>query len=190
MTALAPTVPSLSLPHAITFKGFGLRSMLAALISLILVVAGIVIVSVGFQASSQVRSTLAAEHITLTPDAPGIVGLPGGTAVNSASTAHAMAAIIRHHTLAATDGAVYADMGQYLNAKGQPTSDKTLAAIDPVTKQPVSNSARNIWVTSTTWRTSLGLAEMGFKLSMFVSGMGGLIILLGLGFAIVGIKRT
>jgi hypothetical protein len=188
MSTIAVGRPTTSV--GLTVKGFGIRSVIALVAAIVFVVAGSVVCVMGFQAKGQVADTLRAEHITLTPDAPQLVGMKGGTVVDSASTAHAMAQIIRHHTLESTDGLVYADMGRFLDKNGKPTGDASKAAIDPKTKQPVENLARNIWVTSTTWRSALMQAEMGFKLADFVSGVGALFVLVGLGFAAVGIKRT
>jgi hypothetical protein len=56
--------------------------------------------------------------------------------------AQAFAKIMRHHTMEATGGKTYSQMGQYLDANGKGTDDKTKAAVDPTTKQPVAAEAR------------------------------------------------
>ena len=69
--------------------------------------------------------------------------------IDTGADAKLFAAGIRKHTLEATDGQVYSEMGRYLTAAGKPTSDEKAAAIDKETGKPVENGARNIWVTAT-----------------------------------------
>ena len=121
--------------------------------SIVLIAFGIGAIYSGFSGRSQVRTDLAAEQIVGTDDST----IPGQL-VDTGSEAQAFAAIIRHHTLEATGGKTYSQMGQYLDAKGNPTSDKAVAAIDPQTKKPVANQARQIWVTETALTTALNTA--------------------------------
>ena len=175
----------------IRIKGVAIsvRSLGTLVAAAALVVAGIVFVVMGFTSASQVRAGLAQEHITLTPDAAQLVkGAKPGAQVDSATTAWQMQNVIRHHSLEATGGLVYADMGHYLTSAGKPTNDASKAAIDPKTHQPVENQARNIWVTATTWRTSLITAYMGFKLALLVSAIGALFVITGLGLGFSGVR--
>ena len=125
-----------------------------------------------------------------TGDAPQIVGMKGGTPVVSATTAQAMADIIRHHTMEATNGVVYAKMGHYLTAAGKGTDDVNLAAKDPKTGQPVENHARDIWVTSVTWQTALTQAYMAFKIADLVAGLGALFIVVGVAVGALAFRRA
>ena len=59
------------------------------------------------------------------------------------------------HTLEATGGQVYSEMGRFLDANGNQTSDEAQAAKDPKTRAPVANHARDIWVTYTALSTAL-----------------------------------
>ena len=54
---------------------------------------------------------------------------------------------MRKHTLEATGGKTYAQMGRFLDADGKATNDEKLAANDPKTGQPVDNGLRDMWVT-------------------------------------------
>ena len=148
--------------------------------SVILIAIGIGAIYSGFSGRSQVRTDLAAEKIVGTEDST----IPGQL-VDTGSEAHAFAAIIRHHTLEATGGQTYSQMGQYLDAKGDPTSDKAVAAIDPQTKQPVANQARQIWVTETALTTALNTAFFAERVATFAIVMGFALLLSGIGFTVL-----
>lgn len=182
------------------------RSIATLLVSLALIVAGVVIVCVGFGAKSDLHNQLALEQITGTPDmtpaaiapeakAAGLTGvaLPtcsvAGKSVDNGDAARCFASYMRIHTLEATGGQVYAKMPMYLDKNGKPTEDKTQAAVDPKTGAPVQNHARDIWVTSTALRGSLMESYMASKLADFVSGIGALLILVGVGLGLAGFDR-
>ena len=95
---------------------------------------------------------------------------------------------MRHHTMEATAGQTYSQMGQYVDANGKPTSDKAKAAIDPKTKQPVANQARQIWVTETALTTALNTAYFAESVATFAIVMGFALVLAGLGFGILAIR--
>src|SRR6478672_12623023 len=118
--------------------------------SVVLIAFGIGAIYMGIDGRSQVRSDLAREQIVGTEDS----SIPGQK-VDTGSEAQAFAAVIRKHTLEATGGQTYAQMGQFLDKAGKPTSDAKAAAVDPKTQKPVSNPARQIWVTETALTTAL-----------------------------------
>ena len=148
--------------------------------SIVLIAFGIGAIYSGFSGRSQVRTDLAAEQIVGTDDST----IPGQL-VDTGSEAQAFAAIIRHHTLEATGGKTYSQMGQYLDAKGNPTSDKAVAAIDPQTKKPVANQARQIWVTETALTTALNTAFFAERVATFAIVMGFALLLSGIGFTVL-----
>src|SRR6478672_8482188 len=148
--------------------------------SIVLIAFGIGAMYTGFNGRSQVRSDLAAEQIVGTDDST----IPGQL-VDTGSEAQAFAAIIRHHTLEATGGQTYSQMGQYLDAAGKPTSDKATAAVDPQTKKPVANPARQIWVTETALTTALNTAYFAESVATFAIVMGVALLLSGIGFLIL-----
>ena len=103
---------------------------------------------------------------------------------------------MRIHALEATGGFTYSEMGQYVAKPGAPasalapgggTSDRQFAVIDPETKQPQSNGARNVWVTETALATALNSTYMASQLSLFAIIVGVALLLAGFGFAILSI---
>ena len=151
--------------------------------SVVLIAFGIGTIVTGFNGRDQVRSDLAREQIVGTPDST----IPGQL-VDTGSEAQAFAKIMRHHTIEATGGKTYSQMGQYLDANGKGTDDKTKAAIDPTTKQPVANQARQIWVTETALTTALNTAYFAESVATFAIVMGFALLLSGIGFGILAIK--
>jgi hypothetical protein len=148
--------------------------------SVILIAIGIGAIYSGFSGRSQVRTDLAAEQIVGTDDST----IPGQL-VDTGNEAQAFAAVMRHHTLEATGGRTYSQMGQYLDAKGNPTNDKAVAAIDPQTKKPVANQARQIWVTETALTTALNTAFFAERVATFAIVMGFALLLSGIGFTVL-----
>jgi hypothetical protein len=148
--------------------------------SIVLIAVGIGAIYSGFSGRHQVRTDLAAEQIVGTPDST----IPGQL-VDTGSEAQAFAGIMRHHTLEATGGQTYSQMGQYLDGAGKPTDDKALAAIDPQTKKPVANQARQIWVTETALTTALNTAFFAERVATFAIVMGFALLLSGIGFTVL-----
>jgi hypothetical protein len=148
--------------------------------SIVLIAFGIGSVVMGFSGRDQVRSDLAREQIVGTPDS----SIPGQR-VDTGSEAQAFAKVMRKHTLEATGGQTYSQMGQYLDKAGKPTSDEKLAAVDPKTNKPVANPARQIWVTETALTTALNTAYFAESVSMFAIVMGFALLLVGVGFLVL-----
>jgi hypothetical protein len=95
---------------------------------------------------------------------------------------------MRKHTLEATGGQTYAQMGRFLDANGKPTSDEAKAAKDPKTGQPVENGLRNMWVTSTALSTALNTAYFAESVATFAIVMGIALLLTGVGFLVLSIR--
>ena len=148
--------------------------------SVVLIAFGIGTIITGISGRDQVRSDLAREQIVGTPDS----SIPGQL-VDTGSEAQAFAKIMRHHTMEATSGKTYSQMGQYLDAGGKATDDKAKAAIDPQTKQPVQNQARQIWVTETALTTALNTAYFAESVATFAIVMGIALLLSGIGFGVL-----
>ena len=151
--------------------------------SLILIVFGIAAVVVGVAARDTVRSDLAREQIVGTPDS----AIPGQK-VDTGKEAEAFAAVIRKHTLEATGGQTYSQMGRFLDENGQPTSDEAAAAKDPKTGEPVENGLRNMWVTSTALTTALNTAYFAESVATFAIVMGVALLLVGVGFLVLTVR--
>lgn len=180
----------------------------------VLVAFGIAAVVMGVNGRSTVRDSLKLEQIVGSPDMTpaGIAasaqkaGLPkstelptlsvAGKPIDTGARARAFAGYMRIHTLEATGGLTYAQMGRFAAKPGTPasltdgrggTSDAAYALIDPKTKQPVANGARNIWVTATALTTALNTSYMAEQLALFGIVVGVALLLAGVGFAILAI---
>ena len=191
-------------------KVFEIGGVVAAAI---LVGFGIAAIVMGVNGRSTVRDSLKQEQIVGTPDmTPAAItaeakkaGLTkfkvpslavAGKLITSGERARAFAGYMRIHTLEATGGLTYAQMGRFLAKPGTPakftdghgaTSDPRYAQIDPKTKQPLENGARNIWVTETALTTALNTSYMAEQLSLFGVVVGVALLLAGFGFAILAI---
>ena len=84
--------------------------------SVVLIVLGLGAVIVGISGRDTVRSELAREQIVGTPDST-----IAGQKVDTGSEAKEFAATIRRHTLEATGGQTYSQMGRFLDDSGKPT---------------------------------------------------------------------
>ena len=148
--------------------------------SIVLIAFGIGSIAIGVAGVNEVRDNLARENIVGTPDS----SIPGQK-VDTGDEAQAFAAVMRKHALEATDGRTYAEMGRFLDAQGNETSDEAKAAKDPRTGQPVANRARDIWVTETALATALNVAFFAERVAFFSIAMGVALLLTGIGFLVL-----
>jgi hypothetical protein len=111
-----------------------------------------------------------------------------GEPVDTGRKALAQAEIMREHTLSNTGGLTYAEMGQYQSAEDPSdpvgTNDPEAAAQDE-NGEPISNGARNIWVTETALATALDMGFMSEMLSIFSIIVGIALLLTGIGLVIL-----
>ncbi len=173
--------------------------------SLMLIAFGIGSMVTGISGRSTVHSSLALEKISGTPDmtpsgiavavkAAGLknIELPTCSVANqpidSGSRARCFASYMRIHALEATGGRVYSQMGQFLTASGKETSDKTAAAIDAKSGQPVPNAARNVWVTETALGTALNTSYFAQSVALFAIIMGFALLLTGIGLLVFTVR--
>ena len=179
----------------------------------VLIAFGIAAIVMSVNGRSTVSNSLKQEQIVGTPDMTpaGIkaeaqkagltnVSYPtcsvANTPVTTGATARCFAQYMQIHALEATGGFVYSQMGQYLAKQGTPksalspgggTSDAQYAQLDPQTKQPVANGARNVWVTETALSTALNTSYMASQLALFGIVVGIALLLSGFGFVILTI---
>jgi hypothetical protein len=151
--------------------------------SIILIALGIGAIAVGIAGRDTVRDNLAREQIVGTPDST----IPNQK-VDTGSEAKAFADVMRKHTLEATGGQTYAQMGRFLDDSGKPTSDESAAATDPKTGEPVENPARNIWISSTAFQTALNTAYFAEGVTTFVMVMGAALLIVGIGFLVLTLR--
>jgi|SRR6476620_8480186 len=177
----------------------------------VLIIFGIVTIVMGVNGRNTVASSLTTEQITGTPDmTPALIGeavqkaglkniaIPtcsvAGDPVNTGARARCFAQYMQIHALEATGGFVYAQMGQFQAKPGTPkseltpdgaTSSREFAVLDPKTQQPVSNGARNVWVTETALTTALNSSYMASQLGLFAIVSGIALLLTGIGFGVL-----
>ena len=117
-------------------------------------------------------------------------------AVNNGASARCFAEYMRIHALEATGGYVYAQMGIYIAKPGTPkaqlmagggTDNTQFAPVDPTTKQPVQNGARNVWVTETALTTALNTSYLASQIALFGIVVGIALFLAGIGFGVLAI---
>ncbi len=151
--------------------------------SIVLIAFGIGSLAMGISGRDQVRSDLAREQIVGTPDST----IPNQL-VDTGGEAQAFAKVMRKHTLEATGGQTYAQMGRFVDEAGKPTNDEKAAAVDPKSGKPVDNPARQIWVTETALTTALNTAYFAESVATFAMVMGAALLLTGIGFLILGLR--
>ena len=178
-------------------KLFEIGGLVAAAV---LIVFGVVAIVMGVNGRNTVQSSLKQEYIVGTPDMTpsGIkaeaqkAGLKNVTfptcsvanqTVTNGARARCFAKYMRIHTLEATSGLTYAQMPRYASPDGKGTNDPTKAT--QANGQPVSNAARDIWVTETALTTALNTSYMAEQLSVFGIVVGVALILAGVGFGIL-----
>jgi hypothetical protein len=116
--------------------------------------------------------------------------------VDNGDRARCFAQYMRIHALESSSGLVYAQMGRFAAAPDAPpaetdfnggTSNEEYALMDENTGQPVSNGARNLWVTETALTSALNLAYTAEQVSIFGVVVGVALLLSGIGFAILAV---
>jgi hypothetical protein len=175
----------------------------------LLIAFGVAAIVMGVNGRSTVRDSLKQEQIVGSEDmTPALIkqgameaGLPptidiptlavAGKTIDTGEEARAFAQYLRIHALESSDGYVYAEMGRFLAANGDPkgTSDEALAVKDENGK-PVANASRNTWVTATALSTALNVSYMAEQLALFGIVVGVALLLSGIGFIVLAIGGT
>ena len=95
---------------------------------------------------------------------------------------------MHEHALEGADGLTYSQMGRFVSAddpeSAAGTSDET-AALKDDKGAPVSNSARNTWVTATALSTALNMSYMAEQTALFGIVVGFALLLSGIGFIVL-----
>jgi hypothetical protein len=108
--------------------------------------------------------------------------------IDTGSEARCFGQYMRVHALESTGGLTYAQMGRFQSAANpddpEGTSDEEAAAKDE-SGQPVSNGARNLWVTETALATALNVSYMAEQISIFGIVVGIALLLTGVGLVIL-----
>jgi hypothetical protein len=197
-------------------KGVAMRSIfkwggIAA--SIILIAFGAGSIALGAWGINNVRDNLNLEQITgsddMTPSAikaegqkAGLTGIDypscnvAGKSIDTGSEGRCFASYMRIHALEATGGYPYSQMGRFQAVSNAPqselapgggTDNEQYAVMDPKTKQPVSNGARNLWVTETALATALNVSYFAERVGVFGIVMGIALLLTGIGFLVLTI---
>jgi hypothetical protein len=148
----------------------------------------------GFDGRSTVQDSLKQEQIffgdATDPAVAKYADQWAGKQVTNGDQARSFAKVMRMHTLEATGGLTYAQMGRFQSAANpsdqKGTNDETAAAKDS-TGQPVANAARNIWVTETALTTALNTSYMAAQLSVFGIVVGIALLLTGIGLMVLAL---
>jgi len=179
----------------------------------VLIVFGVVAIAMGVNGRSVVSDSLKQEKIVgsadMTPAAIKAEAQKAGLdisaisfpttsvadkAINTGDRARAFAGYMRVHTLEATKGLTYAQMGRFVAQPGTPkaqltpdgmTSNDKYALIDKATGQPVANGLRDLWVTETALTTALNTSFMADRLALFGIVVGTALLLSGIGFGVL-----
>ncbi len=193
-------------------KAFEIGGIVAAIV---LVVFGVVAIAMGVQGRNTVNSSLQHEYIVgssdMTPSAIKAEAQKAGIAsavkqwptksvanqkIDTGAKARLMAQYMHIHALEATGGYTYAQMGIYTAKPGTPkaqlmagggTDNTAFAAIDPNTKQPLQNGARQVWVTETALTAALNMSYMASQIALFGIVVGIALLLTGIGFGILAV---
>jgi hypothetical protein len=169
--------------------------------SIVLIAFGIGSIVLGASGRGTVRDSLKLEKIVGSPDMTrdaiaaeakkaGLtnVVLPGGDVagktINTGERARWFAGYMRIHALEATQGKTYAEMPRFATADGKGTNDEAAAQKYP-SGAPMSNSARDIWVTETALSTALNTSYMAEQLALFGIVTGIALLLSGIGFGVL-----
>jgi hypothetical protein len=110
--------------------------------------------------------------------------------VDTGSEAKCFAEYMRIHALESTGGLAYGQMGRFQSAANpddpKGTNDEAAAAKDE-NGQPVSNGARDIWVTETALATALYTSFLAESTALFGIVVAIALILAGIGFIVLAL---
>ena len=160
----------------------------------VLILFGIVAIFMGVNGYTTVRDSIKDENIFFSTQEDEDAATDKyasawyGEQVTTGDQARAFAQIMREHQLERTGGLTYAEMGRFQSAANpddpKGTSDEAAAATDEG-GQPISNGARQSWVTAVAITTALNTSYMAEQLSIFGLVVGVALLLTGIGLVIV-----
>jgi hypothetical protein len=160
--------------------------------SVVLIAFGSAAIYMGFDGRSTVRESLKQEQIVFgSADDPVIAKHAPQWAdqqVTTGTQARAFAEVIHEHALEGSGGLTYAQMGRFVSAADPDnpagTSDEA-AALKDEKGAPISNSARNTWITATGLSTALNMSYLAEQMALFGIVVGFALLLTGLGLGIL-----
>ena len=140
-------------------------------------IAGVLMIVSGAFAWGLTSTQLASENITVANDAPAF----GGSKVAGPLTAFYQTDAVKKHTMAASEGLTYAELGTKV--------EEAKASGDTATAEKLQ-TARNMVETGNFVRSSLFTSVMAFGVSALVMGAGLLFSLLGWGVYRMSVVRA
>jgi voltage-gated potassium channel Kch len=160
----------------------------------VLVAFGVAAIYMGVDGRATVRDSIKQEQIVFgAADDPAVAKYASQWAeepLQTGTQARAFAQIMHEHALEASGGLPYAQMGRFVSADDPEnpagTSDETAALMDEQ-GNPVSNAARNTWVTATALSTALNVSYMAEQMALFGIVVGIALLLSGIGFIILAL---
>ena len=158
----------------------------------VLIIFGIAAIAMGADGLSTTRDSIEQENIVFgTADDPAVAEHAeqwAGEQVTTGDQARAFALVIREHALESTGGLTYAEMGRFVAAADPDdpagTSDEEAALMDEE-GNPVSNGARQTWITATALSSALNMGYMAERLAIFGIVVGVALLLTGVGLVIL-----
>jgi hypothetical protein len=160
----------------------------------VLILFGVAAIYMGVDGRSTVRDSLKDEQVFFSTAADEDAATDKyaskwyGEQVTTGEQARAFAKIMREHQLERTEGLAYAQMGRFVSADDPDdpagTSDEE-AALKDEAGNPVSNPARQSWVTAVAITTALNTSYMAEQLSLFGIVVGVALLLTGIGLVIL-----
>ncbi len=160
----------------------------------VLIIFGVAAIYLGVDGRSTVRDSLKVEQIVFgAADDPAVAEFASEWAeepLETGAQARAFAQIMHEHALESSGGLTYAQMGRFVSADDPEnpagTSDETAALTDEE-GNPVSNSARDTWVTATALSTALNMSYLAEQMALFGIVVGIALLLTGIGFIILAL---
>lgn len=179
-------------------RPFRLAGIIAGIV---LVAFGIGAIVIGVSGRHEVTTDVKREQIVGTPDMkPSLIAVEArkagvtaalptcdvaGKSITNGSQAKCFASYMRIHALVATGGKTYSQMPQYASADGKGTDVIAQAVKDPKTGLPVSNAARQVWISETALSTALNTSFFASSVGMFAIVVGIALLLSGIGFIVL-----
>ncbi len=157
----------------------------ARVLGILTIIAGVIFVIAGAVTWGAVSANLAAEKITVSPDAAHF----GTQAVDSPWTAWYQADIIKHHSLKASNNLTYAELGAAITAKQNDLKSQGMSADDIAKNTDVLalQGQRTTVMTGSFLRSSLFTSVIAFGVAVFAFGVG--VVALLVGWALVRLSR-
>jgi len=165
------------------------------------IIAGVVLIAfgtaaiyMGIDGRATVRDSIKQEQIVFgAADDPAVAKYASEWAdeqVTTGTQARAFAEVIHEHALEGSGGLTYSQMGRFVSSDDPEspagTSDEA-AALKDEQGNPVSNSARNTWITATALSTALNMSYMAEQMALFGIVVGIALLLSGIGFVVLAL---